>query len=79
MTPTELRALCAKRQLDGNPPAHIYIKMPGRRWPSSGKRFLAGRWSPLGDIAGDAPGGGMVVRFRSDEVLAWLDKMEAKP
>ena len=78
MTAEELRLLCTSRTLLGGAPDFIYLKLRAQRWHDGDTRTLAGTGSPTGLITGDAPGGGIVVRFKASEVLEWLDKKEGK-
>jgi hypothetical protein len=69
VTIDELRAAC--REGD-----YVSLLLP----PPNGQgytRRLCGRVGPRGEIIGGRPERGQTVRFRSDEVLKYLDKMEA--
>lgn len=75
MTPQELYDLCLNKLENPLSQGAVVLKMPGK-WGNKVTRTLAGNGSPVGRILGDyfGPTGGIVVEFRADEVIAWLEK-----
>lgn len=69
MTLDELRAKCHEYK-------YVLLHLP----PPNGQGFmrrLCGRQGPLGEIINGTAKGGQTVRFRSDQVLRHIDKIEA--
>jgi hypothetical protein len=82
MTRDELIAVCRAALADrtalglAGPPC-VMLHVRGG-WPKSGRKRLAGRGSPAGEVVSDAERpGSCLVRFDAAEVLAWAQKAGA--